>query len=117
MAAINSQGVKTRKFLELNELHHFSHKSDSTMVYISGKYLMMDSAKLFQTGRSQAVRLPKAYRFEGHQVFVKRVGQAVVLMPEVNSWDMMFEACDEFSKDFMEERNQPKTQERPALGE
>jgi antitoxin VapB len=76
----------------------------------------MDTAKIFQTGRSQAVRLPKAYRFDGRQVFVKRVGQAVVLMPEVNSWDMMFDACDEFSDDFMMERNQPEAQERPALG-
>ena len=76
----------------------------------------MDTAKIFQTGRSQAVRLPKAYRFDGRQVFVKRVGQAVVLMPEVNSWDMMFDACDEFSSDFMLERNQPEIQDRPSLG-
>ena len=75
----------------------------------------MDTAKLFQTGRSQAVRLPKAYRFDGSQVFVKRVGQAVVLMPETNSWDMLFEACDEFSKDFMAERSQPPLQDRAAL--
>lgn len=76
----------------------------------------MDTAKIFQTGRSQAVRLPKAYRFDGRQVFVKRVGQAVVLIPEVNSWDMMFDACDEFSSDFMLERNQPEIQDRPSLG-
>jgi len=76
----------------------------------------MDTAKLFQTGRSQAVRLPKAYRFDGRQVFVKRVGQTVVLMPEVNSWDIMFEACDEFSDGFMMERHQPEAQERPAFG-
>ena len=75
----------------------------------------MDTAKLFQSGRSQAVRLPKAYRFSGGQVFVKRVGSAVVLMPESNSWDLMFEACDEFSPDFMKERNQPRHQNRPAL--
>lgn len=76
----------------------------------------MDTAKIFQTGRSQAVRLPKAYRFDGRQVYVKRVGQAVILMPEVNSWDMLFEACDEFSSDFMSERNQPEVQDRPSLG-
>jgi len=76
----------------------------------------VDTAKLFQTGRSQAVRLPKAYRFDGGQVFIKRVGRAVVLMPEANSWELMFDACDEFTKDFMVERNQPQPQERPALG-
>lgn len=41
----------------------------------------MDTAKLFQSGRSQAVRLPKEYRFDGTQVFIKRIGDAVVLIP------------------------------------
>ena len=42
----------------------------------------MSTAKLFQTGRSQAVRLPKAFRFEGKEVFIKRVGDSVVLTPK-----------------------------------
>lgn len=75
----------------------------------------MDSAKLFQSGRSQAVRLPKAYRFEGSEVFVKRIGSAVVLLPEHRTWDLLFEAAEEFSADFMRERNQPEHQPRPAL--
>lgn len=37
----------------------------------------MDTARLFQSGRSQAVRLPKAYRFEGQQVRVKYFGNGV----------------------------------------
>lgn len=41
----------------------------------------MDTAKLFKNGQSQAVRLPKAYRFEGEQVYIKRVGNAVMLIP------------------------------------
>jgi len=77
----------------------------------------MVTAKLFQTGRSQAVRLPKAFRFDGRQVFVKRVGNAVVLMPETNSWDLLFEASEEFSQDFMTDRIQPEIQNRPTLGE
>lgn len=75
----------------------------------------MDSAKLFQTGRSQAVRLPKAYRFDGQEVFVKRLGPAVVLMPESNSWDLMIQACGEFSADFMADRQQPAPQERSNI--
>ncbi len=77
----------------------------------------MDSAKIFQTGRSQAVRLPKAYRFEGSEVFLKRMGRAVVLMPEEDSWDLLFEACDGFSEDFLRERDQPEHQRRLAFGE
>jgi antitoxin VapB len=49
----------------------------------------MDTAKLFQNGKSQAVRLPKEYRFRGTKVYVKKMGNAVVLIPEQDSWDQM----------------------------
>ena len=42
----------------------------------------MTTAKLFQTGRSQAVRLPKAFRFEGQEVIIKRVSNGVLLLPQ-----------------------------------
>lgn len=42
----------------------------------------MTTAKLFQTGRSQAVRLPKAFRFEGQEVIIKRVSNGVLLIPQ-----------------------------------
>ena len=41
----------------------------------------MHTAKIFANGRSQAVRLPKAFRFSGKEVFVRREGEAVVLEP------------------------------------
>ena len=72
----------------------------------------MSTAKLFLSGRSQAVRLPKEFRFEGSEVFVTRMGSAVVLMPLHHTWDVLFEACDGFSRDFMADRKQPKNQER-----
>ena len=75
----------------------------------------MKIAKLFRTGRSQAVRLPTEFRFEGAHVFIARMGPAVVLLPETHTWDLLFEACDEFSEDFMAEREQPQHQARPAL--
>ena len=75
----------------------------------------MDTAKLFQSGRSQAVRLPKAYRFQGEEVFVKRMGTAVVLLPGEGAWNLMFSAAEEFSPGFMAERNQPELQERPMF--
>lgn len=67
----------------------------------------MDTAKLFKNGQSQAVRLPKAYRFEGSQVYLKRVGNAVLLIPYDDPWQLMWESLDEFTEDFMLERNQP----------
>lgn len=77
----------------------------------------MDTAKLFRTGKSQAVRLPKAYRFDGSKVYLKRVGNAVVLIPEENSWDPLIESLRMFSDDFMDERGQPPIQYREALFE
>ncbi len=72
----------------------------------------MDTAKLFQNGKSQAVRLPKEYRFRGSKVYIKKMGKAVVLIPEQNSWETLLDSLVLFSEDFMEERNQPPTTER-----
>ena len=67
----------------------------------------MKQAKLFQNGQSQAVRLPKDFRFDGDSVIIKRVGKAVVLLPHNEPWDTLFDALSAFSPDFIDERNQP----------
>ena len=73
----------------------------------------METGKLFMNGRSQAVRLPKGFRFEGEEVFIKRVGNAVVLLPVGGSWETLYESLGAFSEDFMVERGQPTgSQER-----
>jgi len=78
---------------------------------------MMRTARLFKNGRSQAVRLPKEFRFDGTQVFVKKVGNTVVLIPEQGSWQTLFDSLEQFSDDFMETRNQPEQQVRENLFE
>ena len=75
----------------------------------------MRTAKLFRNGQSQAVRLPKEFRFEDDYVFIKKSGNAVVLIPAKNSWDSLLGSLDMFSADFMTERRQPKAQEREPL--
>lgn len=77
----------------------------------------MRTAKLFKNGGSQAVRLPKEFRFEGSRVFVKKVGDAVVLLPRQDSWDVLFDSLDQFTDDFMEARDQPEPQVRDRLFE
>ncbi len=72
----------------------------------------MKTAKLFRNGQSQAVRLPKEFRFEDDHVFVKKSGNAVVLLPAKNSWDTLIQSLEKFSDDFMAERKQPKVQKR-----
>jgi len=78
---------------------------------------MLATAKLFQNGQSQAVRLPKEFRFENlKEVFIKKINGMVVLIPKENKtvWDTMFENLDDFSDDFMSKRVEPK-QEREDL--
>jgi antitoxin VapB len=75
----------------------------------------MERAKLIKTGRSQAIRLPKGYEFPGTQVYLKRVGEGVLVLPEDESWDSFFAALVMFTDDFMEIRNQPPAQNRGEL--
>ncbi len=75
----------------------------------------MKTAKLFQNGQSQAVRLPKEFRFEDDHVFVKKTGNVVVLIPAKGSWEFLFDSLNKFSDDFMSERKQPKLQKREDL--
>jgi antitoxin VapB len=60
----------------------------------------MQTAKLFPNGSSQAVRLPKEFRFEGDQVYIRRLGDAVVLLPYRAPWRALFASLPEFSDDF-----------------
>lgn len=72
----------------------------------------METAKLFQNGQSQAVRLPKEFRFHGDEVYIKKIGNAVILLPLDNPWQTWLESLALFTTDFMETRNQPQQQER-----
>lgn len=75
----------------------------------------MKTAKLFQNGQSQAVRLPKEFRFEDDHVFIKKSGNIVILIPAKDSWNSLIDSLDKFSDDFMAERKQPKIQSRESF--
>ena len=75
----------------------------------------MDTAKIFQTGRSQAVRLPKEYRFNAKEVVIKRVGEGVLLMPIEDPWLTIEAALNAFESGFKIERQQPEHQLRPEV--
>lgn len=78
----------------------------------------MQTAKLFMSGDSQAVRLPKAFRFTGEQVYIKKMGNGVLLLPYENGWQIMFDALAQFSPGlFADERQQPVLQTREELEE
>jgi len=67
----------------------------------------MKTAKLFQNGRSQAVRLPKEFRMAGKEVYIKKQGEAIVLLPKERAWEPLFESLNHFADGFKMERNQP----------
>ncbi len=75
----------------------------------------MDTAKIFKSGNSQAVRLPKEFQFKGNEVYIKRVGANVILLPKDNPWAALVGSLDKFSDDFMEERVQPDLESRENL--
>jgi antitoxin VapB len=76
---------------------------------------MTEVAKLFMSGRSQAVRLPKSLRFSGTEVIAKRFGSGVLLLPADAPWQLMQEALGEFEPGFVLERDQPAPQQREEL--
>ena len=76
----------------------------------------METAKLFQNGRSQAVRLPKNYNFTGKDVFIQKVGETVILFPKDKVWETFLEGLNGFTDDFLANgREQPEMQEREGL--
>jgi antitoxin VapB len=68
----------------------------------------MNTAKLFINGSSQAVRLPKEYRFDTEEVGINKVGNVVVLYPLDSGWAPLLEASGKFTEDFMKDRDQPQ---------
>jgi antitoxin VapB len=91
------------------------------MIYILFKIFIrmegvMQTAKLFMNGRSQAVRLPKELRMIGSDVFVQKIGEAVLIFPKAKQWEVFLSGLDMFTEDFMKEgREQPSVQEREAI--
>ncbi|MGH9201988.1 MAG: antitoxin [Vicinamibacterales bacterium] len=76
----------------------------------------METAKVFWSGRSQAVRLPRAFRVEGREVRIRRRGRAIVLEPVPESWEWLDALVDEVDDDFVSAaREQPEATERPEL--
>ena len=64
---------------------------------------IMTTAKIFENGRSQAVRLPKEYRFSEDEVFINKVSEIVMLIPKSSKWVGLQKGIQMFSDDFMTE--------------
>lgn len=67
----------------------------------------MDTAKILNIGKSQAILLPKAYSLKGKETYITKIGDTIILLPKLEKWELMFASLEKFSDDFMAERNQP----------
>jgi len=80
-------------------------------MYIRGD--TMKIAKVFKSGNSQAVRIPKEFHLEGEEVEILRQGGSLLLRPRKESWAALVNSLKMFSDDFMEQgRRQPPVQDR-----
>lgn len=76
----------------------------------------MDTAKIFENGRSQAVRLPQKYRFNADEVVIQRLGDAVLLVPKESLWNTFMDGVNSFTEDIFENgRDQRGQEERDSL--
>ncbi len=77
----------------------------------------MDTAKLFKNGQSQAVRLPRQYAFKGTEVYVKKIGGIVVLVPKTTKpWDLFIGSLEKFTEDtFHSKREQGILEKRNRI--
>jgi antitoxin VapB len=79
-------------------------------MYVEGA---MKTARVFKSGNSQAVRIPKEFHLEGDEVEIRRRGDSLILRPRKQSWAVLIESLQKFTDDFMADgRSQPPVQDR-----
>ena len=76
----------------------------------------MKTVKVFKSGNSQAVRIPKEYQINADELFINKIGNSIILFPQDDPWKLFKNSLNEFSDDFYKDgRNQPKMQKRGSL--
>ena len=75
----------------------------------------MNTAKISTDGNHQIVILPEDFKMMGTEVYIKKVGNAIVLIAKDNPWQSLFESLEQFSDDFMTTRDQPPLDDREAF--
>ena len=78
----------------------------------------MQTATVITRGQFQAVEFPEGFHIDGGEVYVKRLGRSVLLIPKnTDPWDLLEGNLDKFTDDFMRDRAQPPQQQREAMFE
>jgi antitoxin VapB len=76
---------------------------------------MINIAKIFINGRSQAIRLPKEYRFNDNEVYINKIDDIVIIIPKTKKMKILQQSLEKFTDDFMNDRNQPKNDKRDKI--
>jgi antitoxin VapB len=85
-------------------------------IHLSKGEDIMLTSKVFTSGNSQAIRLPKEYQVEEKELFIQKIGSTIILFPKKKPWETFEKSLNEFSDDFMKDgRKQPKIQKRDNL--
>jgi len=75
---------------------------------------MMNIAQISTDGTHQIVILPEDFQLAGTEVYIKKMGSAIVLIAKDNPWQSLFDSLEQFSDDFMTNRDQPSLDVREA---
>jgi antitoxin VapB len=75
----------------------------------------METAKVFDSGNSQAIRIPKKYKLKGKEAYITKVGDALVILPMKQKWNTLIASLNKFSDDFMNERTQLELESREDI--
>jgi antitoxin VapB len=63
----------------------------------------------------QDVKIPEKFKIDDNKVYMKKIGNVIYLIPYHDAWAGLIDATNDFSDDFMDERNQPKNQDRETF--
>ena len=77
----------------------------------------METAKLLTNKQGQVVVLPTEFHFNGTEVYIKKIGNAIILLNKDNPWQSLVDSLDQFTDDFMLDRDQPPLESRENLFE
>jgi len=75
----------------------------------------METAKVFDSGNSQAIRIPKKFKLKGKEAYITKIGDAIVIFPMKQKWNSLIDSLDKFSDDFLVNRVQPELEIRDEV--
>lgn len=75
----------------------------------------METAKVFDSGNSQAIRIPKKFKLKGKEAYITKIGDAIVILPMKQKWNSLISSIDKFSNDFLTDRSQPTLEKRDEI--